>query len=148
MQLAPDSRLATTDAARGVRCYVALAALLRTLTDPRADPAAALLLASSMAACMSTIGPPPPAASSRAKLLAELLAWLNERFAPDGPPIRDDTPLFVGGLLDSLRVLDLVAWTERAIGCEIPDNAIRADNFATPARIAERFATRTPDAGR
>lgn len=80
------------------------------------------------------------AASPRAELLAELLAWLNHRFAPDGPPIGGDTPLFAGGLLDSMRILELIAWTERAIGREIPDVAIRTDNFATPARIAELFA--------
>ena len=76
----------------------------------------------------------------RAVLLAELLEWLNRRFAPDGPPIEADTPLFASGLLDSMRILQLIAWTERAIGREIPDSAIRTDNFATPARIAELFA--------
>jgi acyl carrier protein len=76
----------------------------------------------------------------RATFLHDLLAWLNGRFAPDRPPILSDTALFAGGLIDSLRVLDLIAWTERAIGHEIPDAAIRVDNFATPARIAELFA--------
>ena len=78
---------------------------------------------------------------ARAALLTDLLAWLNRRFAPDGPPILADTPLFAGGLLDSLRILELIAWTERAIGREIPDAAIRTDNFASAARIAELFAT-------
>ena len=79
-------------------------------------------------------------APSRAAMLTELLAWLNGRFAPDGPPIEADTPLFAGGLLDSMRILQLIAWTERAIGSEIPDVAIRTDNFASAARIAELFA--------
>jgi len=82
----------------------------------------------------------------RAALLAELLAWLNHRFAPEGPPIEADTPLFASGLLDSMRILQLIAWTERAIGREIPDSAIRMDNFASPARIAELFATEDLDA--
>ena len=85
-------------------------------------------------------------AVSRATLLAELLAWLNLRFAPDGPPIEAGTPLFAGGLLDSMRILELIAWTERAIGREIPDRAIRTDNFACAARIAELFATEDHDA--
>ena len=93
----------------------------------------------------SDVGPPTP---SRAALLAELLAWLNQRIAPDGPAIRHDTRLFDGGLLDSMRILELIAWTERAIGCEIPDIAIRTDNFATPARIAELFARTDSDARR
>jgi len=53
-----------------------------------------------------------------------LVAWLNERFAPDGPLIHADTLLFSGGLLDSLRILELIAWTERAIGREIDDGDI------------------------
>ncbi len=79
-------------------------------------------------------------AASRAALLAELLAWLNARFAPDGRTILADTPLFAGGLIDSLRILELIAWTECAIGREIADGDIRMDNFATAARIADVFA--------
>ena len=83
---------------------------------------------------------------TRDALERELVAWLNERFAPDGPRIGPNTPLFAGGLVDSLRILELIAWTERAIGGEIPDRAIRTDNFACAARIAELFATEDHDA--
>ena len=86
--------------------------------------------------------------SARDALERELVAWLHERFAQDGPCIRADTPLFAGGLLDSLRILELIAWTERAIGREIPDRAIRTDNFACAARIAELFAEEVHDANR
>ena len=90
----------------------------------------------------------PAIATDRGNFLTELLAWLNGRFAPDGPTIVDDTPLFADGLIESLSVLEVVAWTEREIGHEISDVSIRIDNFATPARIAERFATRAGDASR
>ena len=86
--------------------------------------------------------------SARDALERELVAWLNERFAQDGPCIRADTPLFAGGLLDSLRNLELIAWTERAIGREIADGEIRTDNFACAARIAELFAEEVHDANR
>lgn len=69
----------------------------------------------------------------------ELLAWLNGRFAPNGPPILADTPLFAGGLINSMRILELIAWTERAIEREIPDSQIRTDYFATVERIAAMF---------
>ena len=81
-----------------------------------------------------------------AAMLHELLAWLNERFAPDGPRIVAATPLFAGGLIDSLRILELIAWTERAIGREIADSDIRTDNFASAARIVATFATGGTDA--
>jgi acyl carrier protein len=86
--------------------------------------------------------------TAREALEQELVAWLNERFAPDGPLIHADTLLFSSGLLDSLRILELIAWTERAIGREIPDRAIRTDNFASAARIAGLFAAGGPDAHR
>ena len=73
-------------------------------------------------------------------LESELVAWLNARFAPSGPAIAVDTLLFMGGLLNSIRILDLIAWTERAIGREIADAQIRTDNFASASRIAAVFA--------
>ena len=78
-------------------------------------------------------------APGRDELLSELLAWLNRRLAPPGVLIVAATPLFAGGLINSIRVLDLIAWVEQAIGREIPDMEIRMDNFCTPERIAEAF---------
>jgi hypothetical protein len=74
------------------------------------------------------------------EFVAELLVWLNARFAPDGPPILADTPLFKGGLINSLRILELIAWTEREIGEEIADAQIRTDNFGSATRMAAVFA--------
>ena len=87
-------------------------------------------------------------APERAAMLRNLLAWLNERFAPEGPAIVDTTPLFAGKLIDSLRILELIAWTERAIGREIDDGDIRTDNFASAARIVDIFAAGDADAHR
>ena len=80
---------------------------------------------------------------------ARMVAWLNARFARPGMPrIEADSPLFAGRLIDSIRILELIAWTERAIGHEIRDVEIRMDNFRSVARIAEVFAkgaVRHPD---
>ena len=86
--------------------------------------------------------------ADRTELREGLLAWLNERFAGDGPVILADTSLFAAGRLDSLRILELIAWTERAIGREIDDAEIRTDNFASAARIAAVFAPGASDAQR
>jgi hypothetical protein len=75
----------------------------------------------------------------RAVFIAEMVAWLNRRFAPAGTVIRSDTPLFVGGLINSIRILELIAWTERAIGHPIPDADIRMDHFHCVERIADVF---------
>jgi acyl carrier protein len=69
-----------------------------------------------------------------------MVEWLNTRIIRPGVVIRSDTPLFEGGLIDSIRVLELIAWTEEAIGAVIPDSRIRMDNFRTVERIAEVFA--------
>ena len=89
---------------------------------------------------MSAIVPSP---LERAEFLPALLAWLNGRFARDGVVIDAATPLFAGRLVDSLRILELIAYTEHTLGLRIPDKAIRMDNFATPARIAEVFGVAT-----
>ena len=84
---------------------------------------------------------PATAAADRVGVFeADLVAWLNARFAPHGPAIAATTPLFAGGLLNSIRILDLIAWTERATGHEIADALIRTDNFGSAARIAALFA--------
>ena len=96
----------------------------------------------------------PPSAGTRplsaleSPFVTEMLSWLNARFAPPGVTIRADTPLFKDRLIDSIRILELIAWTERAIGHEIPDRDIRTDNFASAARIAELFARGGGDARR
>ncbi len=69
----------------------------------------------------------------------EMIAWLNDEIAPKGVVVDADTPLFATRLLDSLKVLELIAFTEQAIGRAIPDSDIRMDNFQTIARIAAVF---------
>jgi acyl carrier protein len=74
-----------------------------------------------------------------AEVLESLLLWLNERMAPEGVVIEADTPLFKG-LIDSIRIRELIAWTEREVGRTIPDHQILMQNFSTPRRIAEVYA--------
>lgn len=71
--------------------------------------------------------------------IAGMLDWLNEEIAPKGVVVTAETQLFAGRLLDSLRVLELIAFTEQAIGSAIPDSQIRMDNFQTVSRIASVF---------
>jgi acyl carrier protein len=75
----------------------------------------------------------------RDDFVARTVAWINRTLAPRDVPIDATTPLFAHGVINSIRVLELIAWTERAIGREIPDGQIRMDNFQTVTRIAEVF---------
>ena len=77
--------------------------------------------------------------TGRAEFIRRMIAWLNEDVAPKGVTILAETPLFATRLLDSLKVLELIAFTEQAIGRAIPDSHIRMDNFQTVSRIATVF---------
>jgi acyl carrier protein len=77
--------------------------------------------------------------SPRAQFVLRMLAWLNAEVAPRGVSVNAETPLFSTRLLDSLKVLELIAFTEQATGQPIPDSHIRMDNFQTVARIAAVF---------
>ena len=77
--------------------------------------------------------------SNRAEFVERMVRWLNQDVAPKGVTVLADTPLFATRLLDSLKVLELIAFTEQAIGCAIPDSHIRMDNFQTVSRIATVF---------
>jgi methoxymalonate biosynthesis acyl carrier protein len=76
---------------------------------------------------------------TRETFTTQMVTWLNAHVAPPGVTMNANTPLFVRGLMDSIRVLELIAYTERAIGSTIPDSQMRMDNFHTVSRIADVF---------
>lgn len=83
---------------------------------------------------------------TRTRFVAEMVDWLNRRYsAQTGVVFAAETALFVRGRIDSIRILELIAWTERAIGRAIPDEQIRMDNFSSVLRIADVFAPERPD---
>lgn len=77
--------------------------------------------------------------NARSRFERAMVAWLNSRFAAKGVVITADTPLFARGVIDSLGILELIAWTEVNTGQIVPDESIRMDNFGTVARIAQMF---------
>lgn len=77
----------------------------------------------------------------REAFIIETVDWLNRRVAPEGVTVDADTPLFEEGVVSSLGILRLIAWTEKAIGREIQDREIRMDRFHTVRVIADHFLT-------
>ena len=75
-----------------------------------------------------------------AAFVARTVQWINRTLVPEGVTIDADTPLFANGLIDSIRVLRLIAWTEHALELRIPDTRIRMDYFRTVRTIADTFA--------
>jgi hypothetical protein len=82
----------------------------------------------------------------RDRFVSEMLAWINARLAPPGVRVEAATPLFASRIINSIKILELIAWTERAIGRPVPDLQIRLDNFHSVERIADVFAREATDA--
>ena len=75
-----------------------------------------------------------------ATFVARTVEWINRMLVPAGVTIDADTPLFANGLINSIRILQLIAWTEHALDLRIPDEQIRMDHFRTVQHIADTFA--------
>ena len=86
--------------------------------------------------------------NNSSRLVVVLLLYSIIALMSVAKPIVATTPLFASRLIDSLRILELIAWTERAVGREIADGEIRTDNFASAARIVDTFAAGGADAHR
>lgn len=66
-----------------------------------------------------------------------VLNYLNARAAErGGDPLSLEMPLLSSGLLDSLLLMDLVAFAEREFDIAVPDEELVPDNFETPLRVA------------
>jgi acyl carrier protein len=82
----------------------------------------------------------------RDRFIDEMLAWINARLAPPGVRVDAATPLFASRIINSIKILELIAWTERATGRLIPDAQVRLDNFRSVERIAAAFVVEANDA--
>ena len=77
--------------------------------------------------------------NDRTEFETRMVEWINRTLAPPGVVVGADTPLFAQGMINSIGILKLIAWTERETGQRIPDKSIRMDNFRTVRRIASVF---------
>ena len=76
---------------------------------------------------------------SPAELEAQLVRFINGTLLRGDGDVDRDTRLFEEGHINSLRILDLIAAVEKAIGAKIPDRAVRLANFRTVATIVRTF---------
>ena len=58
--------------------------------------------------------------------------------------IDENTYLFDDGLIDSLKILQLIAFVEIETGQTIPDRDVVMSNFRTVRTIAQRFGSASP----
>jgi len=75
----------------------------------------------------------------RETFIERTVDWINRTLVPPDVTIDADTSLFADGLINSIRILRLIAWTEHALSLRVPDAMIRMDHFRTVRRIADTF---------
>ena len=88
-----------------------------------------------------------PAPLTRHDFARSLCAFINgplavrRRTQAATATIQESTPLFESGVLDSLAIIDLLAFVEAAIGRRIPMRQIDMRYFGTIDRIVQTFAS-------
>lgn len=80
------------------------------------------------------------------ELETAVLAFVNERLLHGRPPVGATARLFEDGHLDSLRVLELIAFLEQCTGAKVPDRSIRLATFRSVRAIARAFGEGNPPA--
>ena len=85
---------------------------------------------------------------TKPELQHSLLDFVRHRLVPVDQAARvdADTPLFEQRIVDSLRILELIAFIESATGRKIPDAQVVLANFRSIETMARRFATDGDDA--
>lgn len=73
-------------------------------------------------------------------LEAAVLAFINEQLLAGRPPVVATDRLFEDGYLDSLRVLELIAFVERVTGATVGTRTVRLATFRSARAIALAFA--------
>jgi acyl carrier protein len=75
------------------------------------------------------------------RALIDLVAYglTSRRRRPGHVVIDAHTPLFESGLVDSLAILELIAFVERATGRPIPSRQVHMKHFGTVERICTAF---------
>jgi acyl carrier protein len=87
----------------------------------------------------------PGAAVTAAEFRDRILRFINDvlprldRHGRSYPPVDPATPLFTGGLLDSLSILHLITAIEQLSGRPVPDELVVMKHFRTVDTITATF---------
>ena len=86
-------------------------------------------------------------AATRTAIIERTRQWVRETFLYMRPdwPLTDDTPLLKGGVVDSVGVIELVAWLEATFQLSIPEGDITEAHFGTLADIGDYVEARARD---
>jgi acyl carrier protein len=80
-----------------------------------------------------------PALDSK-KFETDLVSFINTTLVPQGKgAVSAETQLFEEGLINSIKILDLMAFVEKALGEKIPDRLVVMKNFRSARAITSTF---------
>ena len=82
---------------------------------------------------------PPKSLPTPEELERQLTDFVNITLLGGGNAVDRDARLFEDGYMNSLRILDLIAMVEKALGARIPDRSVRLANFRTIGTIVSVF---------
>ena len=89
---------------------------------------------------MPDVMPRPTSREEFRRALIDLIAYrLTSRRRRDAGPVDGDTPLFETGLVDSMAILELIAFVEDATSRPIPARQVHLKHFGTVDRICDAF---------
>jgi acyl carrier protein len=89
---------------------------------------------------MPDVVPRPTSRDEFRRALIDLVAHrLTSRRRRDVGLVDGNTPLFETGLVDSMAILELIAFVEEATGRPIPARQVHLKHFGTVDRICEAF---------
>lgn len=69
----------------------------------------------------------------------DLLRFINDQILLKSKKINKDSKLFEDRLIDSLKILNLIAFVEKKLKFKIPDRDIVMENFASVNQISTIF---------
>lgn len=82
----------------------------------------------------------PKASVDAKKFEAGLVEFINTKLVPEGKgAVTADSQLFEDGLINSIKILDLMAYVEKQIGSKIPDKLVVMKNFRSARAITTTF---------
>ena len=73
------------------------------------------------------------------KFEEELLRFINDEILIRSREINKESKLFEDRLIDSLKILNLIAFVEKKLKIKIPENKIVMENFLSVEQISKIF---------
>jgi acyl carrier protein len=84
----------------------------------------------------------PDAGKTQADIATEVAAYLERTYPNGAMKVSDDLRLLEEGVIDSLGLLELVAFIESQFGIYVDDHEVDLDNFGTVGNIATFVSTK------